>query len=170
LNLPALTSIGEYAFANCPLTTLNLPAAANIGDCAFAECPSLTTVNLPAATNIGFLAFAYCTALTAVNFPAAASLADCVFEGCTALTTVNLPALTSMGIFVFAATSPKVITVTLGRNAPALIGNPQGMGIFSRTIIIRRPANNTGYDAAWQDAFKRFHGKNSVITLVFQDF
>jgi hypothetical protein len=41
---------------------------------------------------------------------------------------------------------------------------------FSRIVIVRRPANNTGYNAAWQNAFKRSFGVYAAITLIFQDF
>jgi hypothetical protein len=42
-------------------------------------------------------------------------------------------------------------------------------GYDAKTVIVRRPANNTGYDAGWQDAFKKSFASNAVTTLIFQD-
>jgi hypothetical protein len=42
-------------------------------------------------------------------------------------------------------------------------------GYDAKTVIVRRPANNTGYDAAWQDAFKKSIAEYGGVTLVFQD-
>jgi hypothetical protein len=150
---------------------VNFPAAASIGlDCCD-DFSASSTVNLPAAVNIGQFAFSDCPSLTTVNLPAATSIGNGVFVGCPSLTTVNLPAATSIGIFVFSGTGTKTLTITLGRNAPALTGDPgKGTMATNKTIIIRRPASNTGYDAAWQNAFKKSLGKNAVVTLVFQDF
>ena len=61
------TSIGEYAFYNCPkLTTAVFPAATSIGGYAFSNCFSLTTADFPAATSIGNMAFYSCSKLTAL--------------------------------------------------------------------------------------------------------
>jgi hypothetical protein len=159
-------SIGNQ-FAS--LRTVRGNGVTGIGQFAFAECSSLTTVNLPAATNIGQFAFAYCPSLTTVNLPAATNIGGAAFVDCPSLTTVNLPAAASLGDMVFSGAGTKALTVTLGRNAPALTGNPPGAIKTTKTVIIRRPASNTGYDAAWQNTFKKSFGKNAVITLVFQD-
>jgi hypothetical protein len=43
------------------------------------------------------------------------------------------------------------------------------MGYYAdKTVIVKRPANNTGYDAAWQDPFKRSF-VFLAVTLRFQD-
>ena len=51
-----VTSIGEFAFANCKsLTSINIPnRITSIGEGAFANCESLTSIVIPdGVTNIG---------------------------------------------------------------------------------------------------------------------
>ncbi|MFP3091276.1 leucine-rich repeat domain-containing protein [Treponema sp. TIM-1] len=95
------TTVGDYAFARCPLIDVSLPAATDIGGGAFSGCDALTSVSLPAATSIGESAFEECDALTGVNLPAATSIGEWAFEECDALTGVNLPAATSIGEWAF---------------------------------------------------------------------
>jgi hypothetical protein len=167
----AVTSIGERAFYDCrALTTVNFPAATTIVGYAFQNCTALTTVNLPVAATIGEGAFSDCTALTTLNLPAATTIVGMgAFGYCTALTTLNLPAATAIGQFPFTSTGTTPLTVTLGRNAPKIDEGGTSTLSYAKTVTISRPANNTGYDAAWQAAFKKCFGPRSSITLVFQN-
>ena len=102
VNMPAATSIGNFAFYRCPaLTSVSLPVATFIGYGAFWYCYALASVSLPAATSIGSEAFNQCPALTSVSLPAATSIGDDAFSGCPALTSVSLPAATSIGSQAF---------------------------------------------------------------------
>jgi hypothetical protein len=172
VDFPAATTIGKEAFLKCnALTTVTLPAATTIGKEAFYGCTALTTVNLPAAKTLGERAFYDCTALTTVNLPAVTSLGNYTFHYCTALTTVNLPAVTNLNHNPFWETGSRELTVTLGRNAPSIVYSHGTLYIeVSKTVIVKRPAGNTGYDAAWQDSFKGSFGIYTAVTLVFQDF
>ncbi len=105
-NMPAATSIGDFAFDDCKaLTSVSLPAATSIGDWAFKSCKALTSVSLPVATSIGADAFGSCDALTSVSLPVAKSIGDMAFFGCDALTSVSLPATTSIGYQAFSLCS-----------------------------------------------------------------
>jgi hypothetical protein len=53
--------------------------------------------------------------------------------------------------------------------ADSLASLLQTIADAGKTVTIKRPANSTGYDAAWQAAFKRMFGYSATITLRFQD-
>ena len=58
VNLPALVTLGEYAFAGSGLTSISLNV--NVSSNAFIDCASLETVELGAScTQIAGYAFAY---------------------------------------------------------------------------------------------------------------
>ncbi len=102
VELPAATSIGDYAFKNCTaLTSVDLPAATSIGEYAFCLCTSLTTAEAPLAVSIGENAFYHCRSLTTINFPMATSIGGLAFDS-TGVTTVELPAATTLGDNAFA--------------------------------------------------------------------
>ncbi len=61
--LPALSRIGGFAFAGCPVLAsvdLRAPQLETIGDCAFIECEALKTVRIGAVGNIGEDVFEDC--------------------------------------------------------------------------------------------------------------
>jgi hypothetical protein len=180
---PRATSIGNAAFAWChALTAVDFPAITSIDANTFMDCNALTEVNLPAATSIGN-AFADCIALTTINLPSAISIGDSAFASCANLTTVNLPAVTSIGAPAFYDTGTGDLSITLPAVAPVIIiSEPKGgrspiNAIGAKTVTIRRPANNTGYDNTWQANFKfpmfcsyLLNDVNiSTITLKFED-
>ena len=124
VNLPAATTINNYAFMNCSaLVNANLPVATNIGRSIFSNCPVLTDIALPMvtivspssfsrclaltnitlskATYIDSSAFSNCKALTSINLPAATTISGNAFISCGALTNVSLPSATSIGSNVF---------------------------------------------------------------------
>ncbi len=70
VKLPSgLTSIGDYAFAGCPMRTVTIPAkVTTIGAMAFMGCENLTTVEIPAGVkSLGPFSFYGCLNLTAIN-------------------------------------------------------------------------------------------------------
>ena len=90
LNIPSsVTSIGDYAFADCSgLTSLTIPSSVtSIGNYAFLGCSSLTSLTIPSGvTSIGYCAFDSCSGLTSIyvypeNLP---ELATGIFNGCDA--------------------------------------------------------------------------------------
>jgi hypothetical protein len=195
VSLPAATSIGAGAFAECTtLKTVILPAAQTIGEAAFVFCTALKTVNLPAAQTIGEVAFYGCTALETVSLPAAISIGEYAFGECTALETVSLPAAQSIDFYAFANTGSTALTVTLGDAAPTLGDMMFGYVNEAKAVTVLVPATGSGYgtipetysgdDATpnwgngfrgggwsqWTDAFAFIDGSkiNSNITLTIQ--
>ena len=75
-----------------------------IGDYAFAQCASLTSVTIPAsATTIGYAAFCFCYSLTSVNIPdSVTTIGDSAFQDCYSLTSVTIPdSVTTIGNYAF---------------------------------------------------------------------
>ena len=70
VSIPAtVTSIGSYAFGNCPEITTVICKATNIGERAFFDCNKLTTLKLENTVQIGAYAFTR-VAITSVVLPA----------------------------------------------------------------------------------------------------
>jgi len=88
-----VTSIGDYAFADCQgLRSVVIPTGVTtIGKGAFSGCSSLTSIKIPTSvTSIGDYAFADCTSLTAITLPKNASLmGEDTFKGCVNLTAIS---------------------------------------------------------------------------------
>ncbi|TGE31851.1 leucine-rich repeat protein [Desulfosporosinus sp. Sb-LF] len=89
-----VTSIGNYAFQFCPLTSISIPqGVTSIGDGAFFYCGwLLTNINIPqGVTNIGWGAFGGCFGLTTINIPqGVTSIGDYAFENCDSLTSISV--------------------------------------------------------------------------------
>ena len=92
-NKKPVTSIGEWAFANCSsLISVTIPnSVTSIGECAFYYCDSLTSVIIGNnVTSIGDDAFNYCTSLTSVTIgESVTSIGNGAFNWCRSLTKVN---------------------------------------------------------------------------------
>ena len=97
---PDVTSIGDYAFSHCRLTSVMIPdGVISIGSGAFNRCSSLTSVTIPdGVTDISRGAFSNCSSLTSVTIPdSVTSIGDFAFCGCR-LTSVAIPeGVTSIG-------------------------------------------------------------------------
>ena len=123
----SVTSIGDYAFANCTsLTDISIPdSVTSIGDSAFADCINLANVTLPnTIAHIGSEAFNGChmviKTLNGISYVANAVIgfdksapsaeiregttiiADMAFYDCANLTSVTIPnSVTAIGEFAF---------------------------------------------------------------------
>ena len=91
----SVTSIGSYAFYDCPgLTSIEIGnCVTSIGSSAFYKCSGLTSVVIPnSVTSIGVSAFYYCEGLTSVVIPnSVTSIGDYAFSGCSGLTSIEIP-------------------------------------------------------------------------------
>jgi hypothetical protein len=200
VSFPNATSIGYYALYDCTsLSTIYAPKAvvssffphgfssliavtvsdvtdiANGGNSAFYGCTNLVTVSLLETTSVGNSAFSSRTSLTTVSFPKVTSIGNSAFVYCTSLTSVSFPEVTSIGYGAFASSGTTPLTITMGAAAPTV-----SYGMFSgingsRTVTVRVPSGATGYDEAWQEAFKGYgndgsgHGTvNENINLVVE--
>ncbi len=118
VSLPStLKSIGDLAFADCPIETIDIPSGVtSIGQSAFNGCSNLTSITIPEGVKyierqafqkcssltsvtipdgviqIGMYAFVDCTGLQTVSIPSSIqNIGNDAFKGCTSLTTVNVP-------------------------------------------------------------------------------
>lgn len=131
ITLPtSLTSIGYYAFYNCPdITSLTFSnSITSIGNYAFYSCSGITgPLTLPTSlTSIGDYAFAFTGISGSLTLPASLSLIGFgAFGVCKGITSLTLPAsLTSIGGVAFDnCTGIKTITC-LKQTPPSLNGNP----------------------------------------------
>ena len=113
----SLTSIGDYAFAQCSsLASVTIPEGlTSIGREAFVYCTSLASVTIPGSvTSIGREAFVYCTSLASVTIipGSLTSIGGGAFYYCTSLASVTIPeGVTSIGDSAFTGCANLVFTV-----------------------------------------------------------
>ena len=127
-NTYTVTSIGDYAFANCSgLTSVTIPdGVTSIGDYAFYFCLRLTSVTIPdGVTTIGEYAFSYCTGLTSVTIPGSVtSIGNDAFYFCTGLTSVDIAdGVTSIGNGAFSWCSGLTSVTFQGAEPPTFDGD-----------------------------------------------
>ena len=157
----AVTSIGDFAFANCDnITTVVIPngvisighqafyycsgltsivipnGVTNIGGMAFKQCDSLTSVSLPnSITNIGYQAFTQCDSLTSVSLPnSITTIGEYMFAHCKSLTSVTIPNnVTSIGSLAFVECSSLASVII--PNGVQVIGDGAFRGCTSLTSV-----------------------------------
>ena len=89
-----VTSIGEYAFNRCSLSSIKLPdSLTSIGNGAFVNCRSLSSIKLPdSLTSIGGSAFSGCSNLSSIKLPdSLTSIGEGAFWGCSRLSSIIIP-------------------------------------------------------------------------------
>ena len=103
----SVTSIGYYAFFDCPdLTSVTIPnSVTSIGSNSFCGCTGLTNINIPnSVTSIEGDAFYGCTGLTNITIPGSVThIGAFAFTNCDGLTSITIPnSVTSIGKGAFA--------------------------------------------------------------------
>ena len=160
----SVTSIGDYAFADCKnLTSVTIPnSVTSIGQSAFDGCSGLTSVTIPnSVTSIGGSAFYECSGLTSVTIGnSVTSIGGSAFEGCKALTSVTIPnSVTSIGWYAFSKCSG-LTSVTIP-NSVTSIGERAFSGCSGLTsITIPNSVTSIG-----ENAFSYCSSLTSVVSL-----
>ena len=91
----SVTSIEEYAFANCRgLTSITIPdSVTSIGRYAFSSCSLSSVIIGNGLTSIGRGAFSSCIGLTSITIPdSVISIENDAFGGCRLITSINIGA------------------------------------------------------------------------------
>jgi len=119
LSLPALKTVGKYAFCLCTaLTEVSIPSVTYIDEAGFARCSSLEKVTVgKALTEVGAYAFAESVKLSDIELSGIVTFGNGSFLGANLPESLELTSAEYIGEQAFAAmndTVPKVVTV----NAP----------------------------------------------------
>jgi RHS repeat-associated protein len=133
----SVTSIGDWAFENCSnLTSVTIPnSVTSIGQDMFFDCSGLTSVTIPnSITNIVLELFYDCSGLTSVTIPnSVTSISRAAFENCSRLTSVTIPnSVTSIGTYAFNDCSS--LTSVMIPNSVTSIG-PSAFGYCGLTSV-----------------------------------
>ena len=128
-----------YSDEDTEITNLIIPnSVTSIGNYAFANCSGLTSITIGnSVTSIGNSAFYYCSGLTSVTIPnSVTSIGNHVFWGCSGLTSVTIPnSVTSIGGSAFyGADMPTVISLI--ENPFKIAGKTSGNGTFSQNTFL----------------------------------
>lgn len=158
VNVPdGVTSIGNYAFANCSkLVSIDLPnSLTSIGESAFQLCTSLASIDLPDnLTSISEQAFQQCESLASIDLPnSITSIGHAAFYNCTSLALIDLPnSLTSIGRQGFRYCASLTTIISRNTTPPTIESNT--FGDIPADAAIYVPAESVeAYKAAqyWSD-------------------
>lgn len=154
-----LTTIGDYAFCNTPLTSVTLPAKLeSIGTKAFDHCQQLTAITIPASVKrMGNEMFVWCTRLTDVTINAAIStLPGRTFQNCKNLADIEIPSqIETIGEKAFEGCD-QLSAVTLSEGLKHI-----GDGAFNGCSKIRSLEIPTSVETIGDNAFYNVFGKGT---------
>ena len=154
-------AIAADAFRGCTsLESIYLqPTITSVGNYAFAECPALTAIDLSSVTTLGTNVFEGCSTLRDVTLSdQLTALPDETFRNCSALQSINLPAsVTSIGNRAFNGSNLYFINLPA---AVATVGTQAFMGNANlRVVTINGAVESFGEDA--------FRGCNAISRTDF---
>ncbi len=142
----AVSSLGNYAFANTKVESAILTGVTEISEGAFDNCAFLTNLTLDSSlSSIKQGAFANCKSLTEISLDKTrvTSIEDSVFNGCSALERVTLqPATTKLGSLAFY--NCKSLTSLENLSRIATIGDATFYGCSNLTSISLGTVSSVG--------------------------
>lgn len=147
-----VTSIGEYAFAQCKsLTSCYLPEGlSTIATKTFVTCESLAIINVPnSVISIGDYAIQGCTGLTDITIPnSVTNIGIGAFNACKNLTSITIPdSVTNIGNNAFYACHG-LTSITIGKGATHI-----GERVFGRCTSLTNIHIPTGITSIDKTAF-----------------
>ncbi|MDR2483803.1 MAG: leucine-rich repeat domain-containing protein [Treponema sp.] len=166
IDLPKVREIGIRALYGCSsLVTASFPALIEVKKLGFYGCSSLENLTMPAATTIGDGAFYECSKLARLDLPEVTKILYedndpnisnyGAFQNCTSLTELDIPKISEIGDMAFQGCSNSAsLVITMGPAAPKVGINSFRSITAPRTVTVKKPAKDTGYDANWQNGFK----------------
>ena len=167
-NQQRLTTVSDYAFANCTsLQSIDISGLRVGGDGIFMNCTSLSEVTTSSLTYIGKNMFAGCTSLESFELNAR-SVPDSAFRGCTSLASITFNEnLNEIGAYAFYGTALSSVTLPEGRYAVgerafASCANLQSVTIPSGTNVSFGPMVFAG-DSKFK-AFSANGNSNYTVT------
>ena len=101
VDMPALATLGTYAFKNTGLKVINFDSIVKVGNYAFSGCSMLCYVFLPNTTDLGAYAFNECISLKGVHLPLVTELNNGTFSQCEKLKSVWLPSVVKVNNWAF---------------------------------------------------------------------
>ena len=111
----SVTNIGNYAFYNCSATSIIISnSVKSIGDYAFSHCYYITSIIIPdSVTSIGNYTFQASPRLTSITIPnGVTNIGDYAFSLCNGLTSITIPnSVTNIGKYAFQYCSLTSITI-----------------------------------------------------------
>jgi len=165
-----VTTIGDYAFANCrSLTSITIPnSVTSIGNYAFYNCRTLTSVTIPnSVTSIGENAFDDCILLTSVEIGSGiTSIEECTFYNCNSLTsvTINSSNINSIGENAFFACS-SLTNLTLQTSDTTINNNAFSGGTPLETLTLNGIISS--FDAESLAYMQNASSSNTLDSLTF---
>lgn len=131
-----VTSIGEYAFYYCPITSITIPnSVTSIGNNAFASS-GLKSIIIPnSVTYIGDEIFGYCFYLSNITLSnTLSSIGNSAFDSCSALENITIPnSVTTIGNNAFAYC--RQLTNIIIPNSVTSIGNDAFRDCYGLTSV-----------------------------------
>ena len=162
-----VTSIYDYAFEYCDMTSLELPnTLTSIGNCAFYGA-TISDITIPASvSSVGVGAFSTCYSLTNVVLPGSLdSIAAGAFSHCDQLTDVNIPeSVTSIGVGAFLGCD-NLTSVTIPESVTS-IGDDAFFGCENITSVsLPESVTYIGANAFCLNSLTRIDIPSSVETI-----